>query len=251
MRPLNVTRFKQDRSHCAVAAAASVANYSNPNINYQLAKYVAEHEVVKTASEGLYSGETGQLLNHLGFKSVSLVTCDLDLVDHSWVNLSKEKKILAIDEMLKSRSIDSGARASLKSIKSFLLQPNRNNNLIIDSKFANHIRASLDKGNPLVISFNWNMLLGFPKQLDNGQQDFVKGSFTYHATCGRGYTSKGVYIVDSHHEYYKRQWKKYRNGYYFVPWEELLIAMGNTDILIAEDYDSELLKYELVQESVD
>jgi hypothetical protein len=248
MRPLNVTRFKQDPAHCTVAASASVANYFNPGVDYQLARHVLSNEVVKSASDGLYSGETGLLLNQLGFRSVTLITCDLDMVDHSWSHYSTAKQVEAIDEMLRSRSIDSTYRLNLKALRKFLVFPNRHNRLIIDFKFADYIRESLDLNKPLVLSFNWNMLLRYPKQLTDGTTDYVKGSISYHAVCARGYNKKGVYIVDSHHEFYKRQWKKYKNGFYFIPWEDLLPAMGNGDLLIVDDYDPELLQYELVQE---
>ena len=51
-----------------------------------------------------------------------------------------------------------------------------------------------------------------------------------------GYDDKGVWIVDSHHKCYKYKRKKYRRGFYKIPWENLMTIMGQGDIIIPSNY---------------
>ena len=239
MRPLHVLRYKQDPSHCSIASCASIANYYNKDITYKVAKEVCKANVLEDIPSGLYSSQIGLLLNHLGFRKVTIVSCDLSHYDFAWVNLSKHKKIEAISHMIRSRSVDEVIRDCLKSVREYLkAEDNSDNNLIIDYKFGDYIRQYLDVKKPLVLSFNWTMYFRQPK-CDSKKPNYITGNEEYHAVACRGYNNDGVHIVDSHHQFYKRKLKKFRDGYYLIPWEELLTVMGTGDVIIPEEYDKD------------
>ena len=248
MRPLRVNRFKQDPAHCAIAACAAVANYYNKEVNYELATHIAHKEVTKQTNEGLYSGQIGLLLNHLGFSKVKVITCNLDNVDYAWAKMTKPQIINEITTVLHSRDpwINPDKRYELLSFRDFLTCPGFSNSLKIDHYFAEWIRKALDKGLPIVISFNWNMFFKHPNWSMAGEPDSIRGVPEYHAVVVRGYNDKEVHIVDSHWEHYKRRLKQYRDGYYTISWEELMTVMGTGDVIIPEKYSSKKLKYELV-----
>lgn len=241
MRPLRVIRYKQEIAHCALAASGSIANYYNKEISYDNAKDEVKY-IVKRATDGLYSGEIGLLLNRLGFRSVKLVTSDLDIVDFAWANYSVKQQIEAMDAILRSKQPDENQRHNLRALRNFLCAPNRNNRLIIDCGFGDHIRQALDEKKPIIISYNWTMFHRMPKETDNKVPDYIKGTYTYHAVCCRGYDSKCVHIVDSHQEYYKRKLKRFRDGYYTMSWEILLTTMGTGDVIVPDDYDERLVE---------
>ena len=245
MRPLRVVRFKQDPRECAIAASASVANFCNKDVTYLLARDVVHKEVLKDTSGGLYAGHIGLLLNHLGFRRVTVITSDLDVVDFTWNKLSHRSKVAAMSAMLRTR-LNEDVRDNLRSLRNFAADERFKNSVVVDYKFGEHIRTALDAGIPIIISYNWTLLWRFPKQGEDKQPDDIKGTYDYHAVCLRGYNDKGVHVVDSHWEYYKRKLKQYRNGYYLLPWEDLLSTMGKGELVIPSDYDENLLKYELV-----
>ena len=248
MRLLRLHRFKQEPSECAIAACATVANHYNPKIDYEFAKKVTIKQVCRNTSEGLYSGQIGSLLNCLGFQKVRIVTSDLNIVDYSWAKLSTAKKVEAIQAMLRSRSPSVDERDQLKHLLRFLTEEGCSNELVVDHLFKSHIEQALTEGKPVILSYNWNMLWGIPKQDAHDTNDFVRGTFAMHAVCCRGFDSKAVDIVDSHHEFYKRKLKRLRNGYYTIPWDELLTVMGSGDVIIPESYDEKAV-YELVSEN--
>lgn len=237
MRPLNIKRYKQVPAECAVASAASVVNHSNRKVSYEHTRSVCADKVTPLG-EGLWSGHTGLLLNMMGFRSVKMITCDLSRYDFSWKDKSTNYKIDAISSMLKSRSIEADVRDDMHSTRNFLRMSDKGfeNELVIDFHFADYIRYYLDRKVPLVVSFNWNMYFEYPKD------DPIKGHAEEHAVVARGYNKKGIHIVDSHHEYYKRKLKKFRDGYYLMPWEEFLTVMGTGDVIAAYDYDKDLMK---------
>lgn len=240
MRPLNVARFKQDPAHCAIAASAVVANFQNRKIDYQLAKYVCQNKVVKDTSEGLWSGQIGLLLNRLGFKKVTLVSSDMDIYDYTWSQFTRPKLIELLRKTVRTYSIDEVTRGNAKCSYKFL-EESPANKIVIDYHFADFIRESLDAGFPLVLSFNWTIFFQFPKYNEKGKLDPHNGSPEHHAVVARGYNTKGVHIVDSHHRFYKYSRKQYREGYYLIPWEELLTIMGTGDLVIGEDFDPSVL----------
>lgn len=245
MRPLKVNRFKQDPKQCSIAASTSVANYYNKNVSYELVRDVVQKEVLRDISEGLYSGHIGSLLNHLGFKKVKIVTCDLDLVDFTWNKFSHRKKVAAMNAMLRTH-LDEDIRYNLSALRNFVANKNFKNTVVVDHHFGEQIRTALDAKSPILVSYNWTMLWGFPKTDEYNVADYIRGGQDYHSVCLRGYNDKGVFVVDSHWEFYKRKLKKYRNGFYTIPWEELLTVIGTGDLVIPTEYDEKLLRYELV-----
>ena len=155
-------------------------------------------------------------------------------------------------EMFKKESTrkfwkDNGYSDKFKTFYKFLSMDGYKNNLIIDYDFGDRIRRAIDNGIPPIITFNWSMFFKFSKYNDKDKPDPVKGDAEQHAVVVSGYSSKGAYIVDSHHECYKYSLKKYRKGRYFVSWESLMAIMGaEGTIIIGYDYRKELEKYELV-----
>jgi len=248
MRPLNVKRYKQDPAHCSIAASASVANFNNRKINYDIAKGICRRDVTTDADSGLWSGQIGLLLNALGFRKVTVISSDLTIFDFSWKNLSKPKLIEELAKAKRKRSLGADICGSCKAFHNFLLNSSRNN-IIIDYRFANYIKNALDRHYPLIISFNWTMFFEYAKEDARGRKDPYFGDYAEHAVVARGYNKKGVHIVDSHHRFYKYSRSKYRNGYYVIPWHELMTVMGQGDVIIPEEYDERWeFPYELVQE---
>ena len=241
MKPLSVTRFKQDPHECAVAAATSIANFHNPSINYIEAQEIVQKYVVKDTSDGLYTGHIGLLLNKLGFRNVRIVFCDLSIVDYTWDGFSPAQKLSAINRMLKSKLIADDVRGNLVAFRDFL-KAKYNNDIVIDFRLAKYITNALDKNLPVIISYNWTLLWEQPKKTEDGVKDFIKGDYENHAVCVRGYDDSGVYIVDSQWQYYIGKLKDYASGYYFVPWKDLLTVMGTGEVIIASNYNHELVQ---------
>lgn len=251
MKKINVQRFKQDPAHCAVAACSSCANYFNKEIDYEFTKSVA-YKVNREISEvGMDDPEIGILLNSLGFRKVDIICSDLNYLDYSWSSMSKSNLIeLFNKESRRKIWRDSGYNVRFKNLSKFLSAEGYSNNLIIDNNFKERIIKALNKGMPPVITFNWSAFFKFPKYNPWGEPDAIGGESEEHAVLANGYTEKGAYIVDSHHECYKYSLKKYRSGKYFIPWEKLMTIMGMPGtVIIGYDYRKELMKYELVQSS--
>ncbi len=234
MRKLKITRYKQYPGHCAVAACGTVANYYNKDMNYDVSQDVAKKKVNKNIDDGLDSGEIGSLLNHLGFKKVNIVSTNLHILDYSWVKLSKPQLISKMREMKKTYKGE--YKDVLKSLYKWIDTEEFDNNIIIDYDFGKYIRQTLDKKQPLVISFNWTMYFKYSKYTSY-VPDSIKGDYEEHGVVAYGYNKKGVHICDSHHQCYKYRLKKYRDGLYLIPWEHLMSIMGWGDLYIPEDYE--------------
>ena len=244
MNVLKVNRFKQKPGECAVASSAAVANYYNPDIDYDLVSELADND-----GEGLTTPQNAILLNDLGFRKVTVVSTDLDFLDYNWRGLPSQK----LSELFRR-----GARYSRSSAYKemaheyvlFLSDSENDNNLVIDRRFGYHIRRALDEGKPVIASFNWNLFFEFPKWDHKKQVDPVRGEYTHHAVVINGYDKEGVDIVDSHHEQYHGRLEKYQNGIYRMDWETLMTVIGGVgDVIIPEDYSADRVKeYELVQE---
>ena len=239
---LKIKRFLQHPAECAVASAASITNFYNKKIDYDKVRLITEDMLETEVNDGLYDGEIGVLLNLLGFKSVNIISTDLDCFDYSWKNLSKQK----IVENLKHMSrVNTDYRENCKSMVNFLTFNGYKNKLTIDYAFGKYIREYLDTGSPVMISFNWTTFLRIPKFNDRGENDAFKGSVEIHAVVACGYDEKGVYIVDSHNSFYKYKLKKYKNGRYRFNWEDLMVVMGCTgNVIVPMEYNKDLIKYE-------
>jgi hypothetical protein len=233
---IKVRHFLQDPAHCAVAACATAANFYNSEINYENTKELANKKVSKkVGDEGLESSQIGMLLNQLGFHKVSIVTSYLNLVDYEWQNFSRGKMIKAMKTALvekKEKEEKSMTRLNLKWLKNY----DYDNQLVISYDFGKYIRQHLNKRKPVVLSFNWTMFQKFAKAAEDGSKDPYNGSEEEHAVVANGYDEKGVFIVDSHHQYYKYKRKKYRRGFYKISWENLMTCMGQGDVILPDDY---------------
>ena len=241
MAKLKLKRYLQDPSYCAVASSASIVNYYNSKLNYENTKTIAEDFVggEEVMSEGMYTGEIAQLFNLLGFKDVTVVSSCIDYLDFSWAKLSKSALIKNLKKMSRIRK---DMKENAKSMVRFLEESGYNNQLIIDYKFGDYIRKSIDKGIPVSISFKWTVFLRFEKYNDKGKPDAFKGDDEEHAVVIVGYDDKGVHVVDSHNKFYKYRLKKYRKGRYHILWEDLMYVIS--DVVIPSNYQEDLLKYE-------
>jgi len=241
-KKLRIKRYVQYPAECAAAAAAAIANYYNKNIDYEVVRLVAEDMLDTEINDGLYDGEIGMLLNLLGFRSVSVMSTDLDYFDYSWCKLSK---INLINRLKHVSRVNSGYRENCKSMIKFLTLDGYRNKLIIDYIFGEYIRKNLDLGLPVMLSYNWTMFLRSPKTNDSGVNDDGKGEIEMHAVVACGYNNEGVYVVDSHDAFYKYKLKKYREGRYLLKWEDLMVIMGCAgNVIVPTGYEEKLLKYE-------
>ena len=234
MKRIKITHYLQDPSCCSIAASASIANFYNCEIDYEVAKKITK-KVTKKVSEGLESAEICILLNKLGFHKTTLITSYLNLVDYKWVNLSKNKLIKAL-EISATIKKDRDEKKSTKVVLKWLKNKSYDNNLIISYDFGKYIREHLNKKKPLILTFNWTMFQKFSK--DGAiESDPYNGTEEEHAVVANGYDNKGVWIVDSHHQYYKYKRKKYRKGFYKISWENLMVCMGQGDVIIPDDFN--------------
>lgn len=224
MKFLGLKRFPQEHSTCCIAASASVANYYDPSIDYRHTAKIAK-EINFDSNQGLYPGDIGILLNRLGFRSVTIVLCDLDYLDWSWKRLSKKR---LIQKIKRQRSIGHTCKMLSNTIVSFLETKGCKNKLIIDFKFGKYIRQYLSHYKPIVIDFNWTLLFESPK---------VKNEWELHSVAARGYTEKGVSVVDS---FYDSSIYPNKTPRYLIPWESLATAMGMSScVYLPDDFRSQ------------
>lgn len=235
MKRLKITHFSQDPGHCAIASCAAVTNYYNSNIDYDYVKNFTHKKITKNTNEGLESSEMCMLLNFLGFKKVTLISSDLMFVDYLWSKYGKRKMIASFEESLRTKK-DKEERQVIKKLYKWLSQKGYKNFVKIDYHFGRLIRKALKKKIPIIVTFKWTTLMEFPKIGDNKQIDPINGSSEIHAVVANGFDEKGIWIVDSHHEHYKYKRKKYRRGFYKIPWEDLMVCVE--DVFIPEDYQN-------------
>jgi hypothetical protein len=229
MLKLNINRYLQEPSHCAVASCATAANFYNNKINYDISKEIALSKVVKSTELGLDSGEICLLLNNLGFNKVTMVSSNLMFFDYTWAKFKKEKMLRQIEEA--KIKYKGEYKDSLKSIYRWLKNKKFNNNLIISYQFGKYIREHIDSKKPVVLTFNWTMFFKYKKK------NAINGEAEEHAVVAYGYNKKGVYICDSHNQYYKYRLKKYRSGLYLINWENLMSIIAFGDVFLPDDYD--------------
>lgn len=235
MKRIKVTHFLQDPSHCAVAAIASLTNFYNPAIDYNYVKKIAYKKISKKIiNEGLDSFQICTLLNYLGFKNVSLITTDLSFVDYIWCEYGKRKMKKVLKESINSKK-DKDEKKITKSLYKWYSLKSYNNNIKIDYNFGKYIRKQLNSRKPLILSFNWTMFFKFVKEGEFGA-DPINGDVQEHAVVVNGYDKNGVWVVDSHHQFYTYKRKKYRRGFYKISWENLMTIMGQGDVIISNDY---------------
>ncbi len=235
MKRIKVTHFLQDPNLCAVAAVAVIANFYNPYIDYEYVKEIAYKKISKKISdEGLDSPDICMLFNYLGFREVSLITSDLSCIDYTWCKYGKKKMKEVLKESISLKK-DKEEKILVKKLYKWYSLKGYHNNIKIDYDFGKSIRKHLKKRSPLILTFNWTMFFKFVKIGDSGN-DPINGETEEHAVVANGYDKNGVWIVDSHHNYYKYNRKKYRRGFYKISWENLLSVMGQGDVIIPEKY---------------
>ena len=175
------------------------------------------------------------LLNHLGFKKVTLVTNDFMCVDHSWSDYGKRKMNKVLKDSIANKK-DKEEKGLTKNLYKWHNFKECDNTIKIDYNFGEYIRGHLNKGKPLIITFNWTMFFRFAKEGEYGTPDPINGDFEEHSVVANGYDKNGVWIVDSHHKHYKYKRKKYKRGFYKMSWENLCTAMGQGDVIIPDNY---------------
>jgi len=240
MKKIYLKRFIQDPAHCAVAATASIAHHYNKKIDYEYAKELIKRKIIDDIN-GLYDGQTVRLLNYLGFQKVILVVSDIDNYDWTWNDLSKKQLIQELKKAEKIRGEEYGE--DLRETIDCLKDKNYKNELTVDYRVDKYMKRYLDRDIPLLVFFNWNKFFRFVKTDEEGQPDPISGNAEYHMVACCGYSSKSVYIVDSHDKCYKYRLKKYSSGRYCMSWPDVMGVVSG--ILIPCEYKEDLC-YELV-----
>lgn len=232
--PLNL--FEQNHSDCGIASLSSIANYYNNKINYERIKKVAFKFDPKIEHEGTCSGQLGIIANKLKFKKVTIYSSNHDVVDFSWKKLAKEE----IRSRLKEISIygrNKEFREDAFWYYKFLLKRAYDNRLIVSSDFANIIKENIDSYKPVLIDYNWTQIFNKPKVNKNDEPDYIRGDIDYHAVVIVGYSKEKVCILDSHNNMQKsNKVEPINNGCYYIKWEHLMVAMGNSDIIVPDKY---------------
>lgn len=242
MPKLKVNRYINDPSHCVAAAVACVSNYYNTEINYEIVKNFIYKNISNEKELGLNTGETGRLLNYLGFNKVTIISSELHYLDYSWSKFSKKKLLETLKENKNKVKgdwrIDWGTE--IKDIYKWLKDKKYNNNLVIDYNFGKYIRKFIDQKKPVLVSFNWTQFFKYSKEV-NGVLDPIRGEWIEHLVVIYGYDKKSVNICDSHNEYYRYRLKRYRKGFYKISWENLMSIMGYGDVILADNFDKNAL----------
>jgi len=198
-----IKRFEQDPNFCGVATCASLGNFYNSEVTYETAKQFADSSV---ATEGIFTPEQGLLLNDLGFKTVTIVTADLNIFDFSWQKRSKKWKISRL-KRLKKYLTRLGHEETCSLITSYIafLENSATNNVIIDWEFPKYIKKLIRRNIPVGASFNWTSFYRAKKETQNGNHD-IRGRDVEHAFVIRGYSNSHIYCIDSNEGLYKMKW---------------------------------------------
>jgi hypothetical protein len=225
---LHVKRWRQHPSECAIASASSLAGYFDGDITYEDVRLLVPPS---QRPQGLYTSQQARLLNQLGFDKVSIVSADEDILDFTWARLSKHKLIEKLKKkraFLTQKATDDSREAVSDMVK-WLEDDRYENNLVVSYDFPKFIRHQLDHGRPVGASFNWTKIW---KQRKAGAYADIGGHMEQHAVVIRGYDEDGVFVVDSHHRQYTGKLKRYRNGYYKLPWEKYLVSAAQGDLIL-------------------
>ena len=225
---INVKRYVQDPSYCAVASVASVANYYNKDIDYEETKKITNRLFRRKKGkpfEGLETQKIGLLLNAVGFDKVTIISSNLDFLDYEWSTKNKKDLVATFLDKAQQRKCD--YKWYCRLMHRFLTNRSKNK-LIIDYNFGKYIRKSIDNGMPLIATFNWTMFFRCKRDKDDDYEE--------HAVVVNGYNKKEAMIIDSHVGSYKYRLKKYSKGIYNISWENLMTVIGVGDLILASDY---------------
>jgi len=229
---LKVPRFRQHPGECAIAAASTMAAFYDDSITY---KCTRELLTPAQRKKGLWTSQQARLLNQLGYGKVTIVTADLLLVDYSWVGLNKEELIEKLKKLRAyyGRKRDTDSKVWVSDFLVWLEDEFCDNHLVISQDFPYYIKRDLNNGRPVGASFNWTSMHKFTKSKEKKKSNGdIGGESEEHAVVIRGYDKCGVFIVDSHFQYYKGKRAKFRNGYYKVSWERFLVNAPYGDLLL-------------------
>jgi hypothetical protein len=240
MKPLIIKRIKQEPSHCSIAAGAALAHYYNKKISYDKSKYIAKKHLCKNTASGLWSGQVSLLLNYLGFKKVTLVTSDFELFEKNWSKLSRSDLEEKINIFAGDTSIRFNNRPVYHWVHQFMTDTRYENKLHIADNFKTYICNMVDERKPLLLTFNWASYFKRYQSLEENQV-FPNDSYTHHAVVIRGYNTRGIFVVDSHYQFYRHHLRKYRKGYYMVTWEELETVIPGGDLHLPDKYDEKAI----------
>jgi predicted double-glycine peptidase len=229
---LRLHRYLQDAGCCAIAAAASVANYYDKNLDYEVAKGIVDPD-----GQGMYTPDIGRLMNTLGFNAVTIVSANMDCFDFKWQGLSRNRMLNEIKRVARYGR-DEESKEIGRAYVNFLSDTAYKNDVIIDINFGKYIREHLSQGKPVLASFCWNLFFNYPKWNDQGEIDPLRGQAEEHEVVIYGYDEKGVHILDSHHELYRGKLKKYASGRYTMSWELLMTVMGSGDLVLPDKFVS-------------
>lgn len=228
---LNVRRYKQHPEECAIAAAASIANYFDPTVEYSKIRNLLNRREKK---DGIWTSQEARILNKLGFSDVTIVTANLDMVDFSWKDYANDALIWKLKKKAThcKKKADPAAADWVLDMAYWLSDEECDNKLVIDYDFAKHIRRSLDFGRPVGACISLTTFFRLPKT-NKGYVDDIRGDKNDHAIVLRGYDASGVFVVDS--DYYGGpEMKRYKNGYYKIPWDKFLPAIPNGDLILVK-----------------
>jgi len=229
---LPVKRWRQRPAECGIAAASALASFYDDSVTYKKAR-----EMITPArrKRGLWTSQQARLLNQLGCGKVTIITADLELIDYSWVGFSKEELIGKLKKLRAhyGRKRDKVAKMWVNDFIEWLEDESCDNQLIISQDFPYYIKRDLSNGRPVGASFNWTSLHKFSKSKEKKKPNGdIGGESEEHAVVIRGYDEKGVFIVDSHSQYYKGKRARFKNGYYKVSWERFLVNAPYGDLLL-------------------
>lgn len=228
--------FEQEHSDCGIASISAIANHYNPKVTYDKVKKMAFKFDPKIENEGTCSGQLGIILNKLKFRKVTIYSSNHDVIDYSW----KKKKKQEIKEALKDISIYSKKKENREDAfwyYKFLAKRSYVNSLMVTSDFARIIKENIDAYRPVLIDYNWSQIFNEPKVNRKDEPDHIRGDIDYHAVVIVGYSKDKVCIQDSRNDMQKSN--KVENispGYYYVKWHHLMMAMGQSDIIVAEKH---------------
>ncbi len=223
-------RFRQKPAECAVASAATLANYFDSEVTY---KKVTRMMPYSEKKDGLITSQQCILLNKLGFECVTIVTADQTIIDFAWAKLRKKSLIKKIKSKRAhyGRARNKDAYVEVDYMVQWLEDDRYDNSLIIDYDWRKYITRSLNRGYPVGANFDWTTMHRFSKG-SRGDRGDITGETEDHSVVIRGYDREGVYFVDPHWECYNGKRAKYRNGYYKVSWDTFLINTTGDLILI-------------------
>jgi len=236
---LPIKRFRQRTGECSLAAIASFCNFYDEETTYRsLRKWYGLKWARGKKFKGLESYEYCELLNELGYVKVKVVTADLDVMDFSWNRLKRRTIIRRMRERAEHwrRVGDVDSTDEMLSWANWLGQKDCDNKIVVDVDFHKQIKRTLRDGHPLLASVNWTALFSYRKWPDNSWIPKIRGDVfgepDYHLFVIRGFDNKGVYIIDSHWQYYNGSRSKYSSGRYRLSWERYLMSVQRGDLIM-------------------